>query len=109
MRIARALLCCAAVTLLCSCVGSRAPRDNSAGQVTGEARDRQLVTAATASYLRAKYFGAAFGMRRPFLEQSAALLHEVLSDNAASAKTRYEAEDMLRKVNDMLEASQAAH
>jgi hypothetical protein len=96
------------VTLLCSCIGSHGSQTN-ASQLAGDARDQQLVKAGTAAYLRAKYFGNIFGTRRPLLEQSQALLKEALNDSAASTKTRIEADDMLRKVNEQLETSPPAH
>lgn len=84
---------------LCCCAGSRT------GTLTGDARDRELLKAATADYLQAKYLPNLLGARRRSLfTQAKTLLTEVLNDDAASLKSKQEAADMLDNVNSRLES-----
>jgi len=78
------------LAVLCSCAAK------------GEPRDQRLLKAGVAAYLEAKYGPNVFGMRHSLLERSKALFEDVLSDDAASAKSKREAADMLNKVNNRL-------
>lgn len=85
--------------LLAGCLAPHATRTGGNDGLTGDARDRQLLLSGTGDYLKAKFGPDFFGMRRKMLLHAKALFEEVLSDDAASPKSKREAADMLSKVN----------
>ena len=93
-----ALSACLAA-LLCGCRASQAAHTDN---LTGDARDRELLKTATSEYLEAKFGGNMFGMGDSLLRRAKTQLEEVLADDAASPKSKREASDMLDKVDSRL-------
>ena len=73
-----------------------------ADSLTGDARDRRLIDAASFTLQGAVHGDDLFGMRKTFLNDSKNFLEEALSDPDISERNRGEAEDMLETVNEKL-------
>ena len=73
-----------------------------ADSLTGDARDRRLIDAASFTLQGAVHGDDLFGMRKSFLNDSKNFVEEALSDPDISEHDRADAEDMLETVNEKL-------